>query len=133
MRLRVLSPGSTNVACKRFGKGAQHLAEYSTESGARLPCFIPSFGVSCVSRRCLVSVHLRVRLRACTGQQPSSWLACASASVVVCVVRVGTCTLRGGAGRQGGIQGMRTPQPCARAPAEGCWGPNEPPPTVGGA
>jgi hypothetical protein len=28
---------------------------------------------------------------------------------VVCVVRVGTCTLRGGAGRQGGIQGMRTP------------------------
>ena len=73
------------------------------------------FGVSCVSRRrCLVSVHLRVRLRACTGQQPSSWLACASASVVVCVVRVGTCTLRGGAGRQGGIQSMRTP-PCLSA------------------
>ena len=69
------------------------------------------FGVSCVSRRrCLVSVHLRVGSCACTGQQPSSWLACASASVVVCVVRVGTCTLRGGAGRQGGIQGMRTPQ-----------------------
>ena len=94
-----------------------HGRESRLELGRRVTCWLENwattsvlerFGVSYVSRRCLVSVHLRVRLRACTGPQPSSWLACASASVVVCVVRVGTCNLRGGAGRQGGIQGMRT-------------------------